>query len=353
MTTEGVPKNKPKKDTTPEPKKKKHGPTDTGDTGGGGGGDHQTSQRGYPPSGDAIAFLQARYKKMEMGNVRVTGERTNSYNCMAFTLDVYGEKLWPAPPGSPVPLQSLVEEYKRRSAYGLVKAKIRPEPGDIAVFGDPTKDAVTHVAKVLEGGRMESKLGDGYQIIHGPNDFQGSPYGVVRYYLRRSSNPNHGNLKKKNVARMERESGAPEKALGEAEAVERQRTTKQQTKDARKATGGDSSLRSVLEELTRGGHRVLVNGKRVSVAQAADEIEKRGAELVEQFRSKLRSAYSESETRKANWQNPLTNPVKVGMTSPYWLHFELNVDAAVPWVDDPEWIRCKDKQCPENAEQGG
>ncbi|HEX8431852.1 MAG TPA: hypothetical protein VF625_11205 [Longimicrobium sp.] len=110
-----------------------------------------------------------------------------------------------------------------------------------------------------------------------------------------------------------------------------------------------SQLISLLENLLQGKHRVLIDGKAISLAETAKQIAAHGREFTNEFQGMVEDAMRDATQRRETWENPSTSPATGGFPSEYWVHFEINVDNSVPHVDYPNWIRCKEKSCPENG----
>ena len=111
----------------------------------------------------------------------------------------------------------------------------------------------------------------------------------------------------------------------------------------------DSQLNALLERLRQGNHKVLIDGKALSPSETAQQIAAHGKEFIKEFQGVVEDAIREATHRRENWENPLTSPATLGFPSEYWVHFEINVDTSLPHVGYPNWIRCKEKSCPENG----
>src|SRR5580658_10362523 len=117
--------------------------------------------RGYFPSLDVDAAV-------------VTGESTNAYNCISWTIGVTNRWLWPGPT-----IQQFDTFYRQ---LGFVKVG----NGPIAAWGQSTSN-MTHgsISGPGHGPRWESKCGHDLRIQHGLGELAGSIYGrVLAYYGR-------------------------------------------------------------------------------------------------------------------------------------------------------------------------
>jgi hypothetical protein len=311
-------KDEKQKQKQPDGKRGKYGPSDDG--GGGGGGKGQDSGRRPEPA--EAQFLKARFKNMKTNSVLITGAQSDGYNCMALTLNK-SEPIWPEEPFSGATTKARLDAlYRRVSDYRPAPTGHEGRTGDIAVWGD-SNGVVRHVSIVLDGGKMESKLGRDYRIIHSANDLQGGKYGNFLYYLTRPSHsgPDPSDKKRKEVSA--RSLGATSKGAGE--------------------------LERLLVQVAAKKHSLLINGKALPLQEMEREITALSKALVKQFRGVVEEAQREATLRRELWANPLTSPAKVGFPSDYWVHFVVNLDTVRSDVDYPEWVRCKDRNCPENV----
>ena len=94
---------------------------------------------------------------------------------------------------------------------------------------------------------------------------------------------------------------------------------------------------------------VLIDGKALSPSETARQIAAHGKEFIKEFQGVVEDAMREATHRRETWENSLASPAMGGFPSESWVHFEINVDTSLPHVDMfPNWIRCKEKSCPEN-----
>jgi RHS repeat-associated protein len=114
--------------------------------------------------------LESVFPGLKDINFRVTGEQTDKYNCIAFTL---GIKEFPVNPESTV--KDMNEGYSRLGFTATTEDKAR-----IALFvlnGEPKHGAVKFYDNLYE-----SKLGSYVQIIHPLRSIEGQQYGYVEKF---------------------------------------------------------------------------------------------------------------------------------------------------------------------------
>lgn len=102
----------------------------------------------------------------------VTGEATNSYNCISWTVGVTTRWLWPG-----ASLANFDTFYRQ---WGF----IRSGNGPIAAWGSSTSN-MTHgcISGAGHGPRWESKCGRSLRIQHGLTELEGATYGrVLAFY---------------------------------------------------------------------------------------------------------------------------------------------------------------------------
>lgn len=71
-----------------------------------------------------------------------------------------------------------------------------------------------------------------------------------------------------------------------------------------------------------------------------------GKKLLDDFYEKFGRAAAEYRHRREVYENPITRPRSA---SDYPLHFIMNVDTKLGWVDEASWEKCKKKTCVENG----
>ncbi len=105
----------------------------------------------------------------------VTGDATNVYNCISWTVGVTDRWLWPGPT-----IQQFDTFYRQ---FGYVRAG----NGPIAAWGNSTSN-LTHasISGPGHGPRWESKCGSDLRIQHGLGELEGSSYGQVLAFYARS-----------------------------------------------------------------------------------------------------------------------------------------------------------------------
>lgn len=104
----------------------------------------------------------------------VTGEATNVYNCISWTVNVTDRWLWPG-----ATIQHFDTFYR---GFGYSRAG----NGPVAAWGHSTSN-MTHgcISGPGHGPRWESKCGSDLRIQHGLNELVGASYGrVVAFYTR-------------------------------------------------------------------------------------------------------------------------------------------------------------------------
>ncbi|MBI9075948.1 MAG: hypothetical protein JEZ02_11085 [Desulfatibacillum sp.] len=116
------------------------------------------------------------FPNLDVDRARVTDNKTSLYNCIAWTVDVDWDWLWPGPT-----IEQFDVFYK---GYGFVRAS----SGPVAVWAkNGDLNQMTHgcISGEGHGPRWESKCGAGLRIQHGLNELQGVIYGqVVAYYAK-------------------------------------------------------------------------------------------------------------------------------------------------------------------------
>jgi hypothetical protein len=251
---------------------------------------------------------------MDLNKVLIVGER-GKFNCMALTLGEKGRSIWPEDiPGNDTTKKKLNDMYADR---GYVPAD-NPKEAAIAVWG-LDENHVRHVAIVHRNGQMESKIGEGgYQIKHPPEVLNGPQYGKILYYLKKGPPP--------------KPKPGPRRP-GQDEPWEPE----------------DEPL---LRRLEKDGHSVLLNGSSVlenGPREGALLLSQQKKSLIKKFRKVVKEAEAISKHRREMWVSALSSPVKMEFQLDYWIHFIINIDAVLGWIDEPDWSRCKKGDCPENA----
>ena len=130
---------------------------------------------GRPPTAEEKARLESRHPNLaKTRDWRVTGEYCTSYNCIAWSVGVTDEFLWPFDDE---------EAYDHfYEGYGYVRVEDE-ETADIAMWVSPSGDAV-HAARRVAGGWWESKIGKTERILHRLDDLDGSYGRVFKFYRR-------------------------------------------------------------------------------------------------------------------------------------------------------------------------
>jgi hypothetical protein len=116
------------------------------------------------------------FPNLDVDRAVVTGELTDVYNCISWTVGVTGAWHWP-----PGPTFAEFDDFYR--GYGFVRAR----SGTVAVWGTSPYN-VTHgaVAGPGHGQRWESKYGVSIRFQHGLTELDGSGLGRVLAFYRKS-----------------------------------------------------------------------------------------------------------------------------------------------------------------------
>ncbi len=121
--------------------------------------------------------LKDYFPRLDVNRAMVTGEATQKYCCISWTVDVTDRWLWPGP---------LISDFDR--FYGLF-GFVRAQGGPIAVWGE-SLSSMTHgsISGAGHGPRWESKCGADLRIQHGFDELEGEWYGgVIAFYRKRGS----------------------------------------------------------------------------------------------------------------------------------------------------------------------
>lgn len=116
------------------------------------------------------------FPNLDVNQAVVTGEATQVYNCLSWTLGVTNRWIWPG-----ANIQDFDKLYK---AAGFVRAS----NGPIAAWGS-SLSAMTHgcISGPGHGPRWESKCGSDLRIQHGLNELVGQSYGRVLAFYAKSA----------------------------------------------------------------------------------------------------------------------------------------------------------------------
>jgi len=109
---------------------------------------------------------------------RVTGEACQSYNCIAWSVGVTGDWLWPG---------DHVDSFdKMYLSYGYVPlAADEPRENAEIAYWEMPDGSSTHGCRHVYGDIWESKLGSSLRILHKLKDLEGEVYGyAVKFYRR-------------------------------------------------------------------------------------------------------------------------------------------------------------------------
>jgi hypothetical protein len=125
-----------------------------------------------PMTLDEKIRFKSYFPNLDVDTAVVSGEATPAYNCIAWTVGVTNNWLWP---GSHI--SDFDKFYKK---YGLV----RSAAGPVAAWGLVETD-MTHgsISGAGHGPRWESKCGADLRIQHGRTELEGTLYGhIITYY---------------------------------------------------------------------------------------------------------------------------------------------------------------------------
>jgi hypothetical protein len=114
------------------------------------------------------------FPSLKVDEAVVTGESTNAYNCISWTVGITDRWLWPGPT-----IQQFDTFYRQ---LGFVKVG----NGPIAAWGQSSSN-MTHgsISGLGHGPRWESKCGHDLRIQHGLDELAGSTYGRVLVFYGR------------------------------------------------------------------------------------------------------------------------------------------------------------------------
>jgi hypothetical protein len=153
--------------------------------------------------------FRAYFTNLDVDQVVVTGEPSNIYNCIAWTVGLTDRWLWPG--------SSILNFDAFYKGFGFVRAG----DGPIAAWGHSSSN-MTHgsTSGPGYGPRWESKCGPDLRIQHGLDELAGSGYGRVVAFYRKSLFSGNGFVSllekvMKQKAPKSHLSSAEKKALGE------------------------------------------------------------------------------------------------------------------------------------------
>lgn len=134
---------------------------------------------------------------------RITSPETNDYNCVAWAIGITDE-WWEGgnpdfyywPPGIPTTheLGSVIAALEVAGFKRCEGCELEPGFDKIAVC-EGHDGEYSHVSKLLSSGKWSSKLGVNEDIEHdrdallGPPGKYGKPYGVIKLYMKRPTQP--------------------------------------------------------------------------------------------------------------------------------------------------------------------
>ena len=128
-------------------------------------------------------FAKSNWPNINPDGLIVTGEATDVYNCLAWTLGITNSWVWPWS-RPPVSKQQFDVLYR---SHGFDPAAA----GTIAAFGN-SGNQMTHgaISGAGHGPRWESKAGEWLRFQHGLGEMEGGNYGKTQgYYTKRPAAP--------------------------------------------------------------------------------------------------------------------------------------------------------------------
>ena len=111
---------------------------------------------------------------------RVSGEKCGGYNCIAWSVGVVGQWLWPSDDAA------AFDAFYLSYGYVPLAAGEDAARADVAFWVDANGGA-THGCRRVAGDLWESKLGSSLRILHKLADLEGDEYGHVSKYYRRGT----------------------------------------------------------------------------------------------------------------------------------------------------------------------
>jgi hypothetical protein len=122
------------------------------------------------------ARFKGYFPALDVDNAIVSGEMTEVYNCISWTVGVINRWMWPG--------DSLTAFDTFYTGFGFV----RSADGPVAAWGQSTSN-MTHgsISGAGHGVRWESKCGKDLRIQHGLDELVGASYGRVVAFYRPSS----------------------------------------------------------------------------------------------------------------------------------------------------------------------
>jgi hypothetical protein len=142
-----------------------------------------------------VDHLKAIFPKLADGSFRVTSDRDQAYNCIAWAAGVTHQRWWPLenpqeaywPEGIQrvATLEAFQAMFAARGFSVCEDEELQPGVEKIALFAD-TARVPTHAARQLASGRWTSKLGKAEDIEHKLRDLEGEVYGTVVLVMQRA-----------------------------------------------------------------------------------------------------------------------------------------------------------------------
>lgn len=143
-----------------------------------------------------VLFYSAYFPKLNTDLARITSISTKCYNCVAWTLGITNDWIWPDG-GYPLSTEKstklkFFDDFYAKLGY---KKVTREDIADVEAWGiDNGVDSLymTHasVRYAQDRNAWESKLGELQRIKHFANELEGDTYGKVRAYYQKGNNMN-------------------------------------------------------------------------------------------------------------------------------------------------------------------
>ncbi|WP_005567461.1 DUF7689 domain-containing protein [Aggregatibacter actinomycetemcomitans] len=132
------------------------------------------------------------FPNLNLSTAKATSISTECYNCVAWTLGITDDWLWPEFHAYTTDKDTTLEDFdKFYEKMGFVRAASDKE-AHITAWGNTTPEGklyMTHASVTYPDyqGQWESKLGKFIRMKHDPNDLQGNSYGRRVAYYKKST----------------------------------------------------------------------------------------------------------------------------------------------------------------------
>ncbi len=141
-----------------------------------------------------VDHIRAIFPRLQTAPFRVTSERDQVYNCIAWAAGVSNDWWWPLEDPSEsywpegVPRERTIDAFRAafatRAYQECSNEDLEAGFEKIALFADGPLPL--HAARQLPNGRWTSKLGKGEDIEHELRDLEGDFYGKVVLFMKRA-----------------------------------------------------------------------------------------------------------------------------------------------------------------------